>query len=53
MIYNDGYNPDTLYEGPFVPTFTKIIEDMFGTEININDYLEPITEEEFYNIKPE
>lgn len=53
MIHNDGWNPDALYEGPFVPTFTSILKGIFGEEININDYLEPITEEEFYNIKPE
>lgn len=53
IIHNDGWNTDTLYEGPFVSIFTSMLKDAFGKEININDYLEPITEEEFYNIKPE
>ena len=52
-IHNDGWDSDKLYEGPFVSTFTRILEELFNEEININDYLDTITEEEFYNIRPE
>ena len=49
-IYNEEI---TTFEGTLqerVDTFTSLTD---APKININDYLEPITEEEFYNIKPE
>ena len=49
-IYNEEI---TTFEGTLqerVDTFTSLPDT---PKFNINDYLEPITEEEFYNIKPE
>ena len=49
-IYNEEI---TTFEGTLqerTDTFTSLRD---APKININDYLEPISEEEFYNIKPE
>ena len=49
-IYNEEI---TTFEGTLqerTDTFTSLRN---APKININDYLEPISEEEFYNIKPE
>lgn len=52
-IYDTGDGYPITFEGSLQERADYLCEMLGKPKININDYLEPITEEEFYNIKPE
>lgn len=52
-IFDDGGGNPVIYEGSLQERADYIATMIGIPKINIYDYLEPITKEEFYNIKPE